>query len=57
MTQTTIPGAERISDGDLAKRRAATPLKAKVPQRPADIGLFSDERDQLDLVDMAKAVR
>ncbi|MES2166601.1 MAG: hypothetical protein V4458_06150 [Pseudomonadota bacterium] len=36
----------------VAQRRAASPLKPKVPQRPCDVGLFSDEADQLDLVEM-----
>ena len=39
-------------DGRLADRLAAT-----VDQKPCDVGLFSDERDQLDLVDMARAKR
>lgn len=28
------------------------PLRPKVPQKPCDVGLFSDEADQLDLCEM-----
>lgn len=28
------------------------PMRGRKPQRPCDIGLFSDEADQLDLVEM-----
>jgi hypothetical protein len=43
-----------IGDPDHAKaqRRAIARLQPKVPQKPCDIGLFSDEADQLDLVEM-----
>jgi hypothetical protein len=48
--QMTLPGGERISPEELARRRtaqgAAAPLKPKVAQKPMDIGLFSDEKDQ-----------
>jgi hypothetical protein len=33
----------------LAKQLAAAPLRPRKPQNPCDIGLFSDEADQLDL--------
>ena len=33
-----MPGAERISDAELAKRRAEQPLKSKAEQKPADEG-------------------
>jgi hypothetical protein len=52
--QHTIPGTERISDGERAKRGAEQPLKPTVPQKPADEGLFSDQHTQTDLVDMAR---
>jgi hypothetical protein len=39
---------------ELARRQAAAPLKPPAPQRPCDVGLFSDESQQLDLVDMAR---
>jgi hypothetical protein len=45
--QGVIPGAEQIS---LARLKARQPLRPSKPQRPCDIGLFSDEADQLDLV-------
>jgi hypothetical protein len=52
--QATIPGTEPATQRALAERRAALPLKPKADQRPCDIGLFSDESAQLDLVDMAR---
>ena len=51
--QHVIPGAERISDAELAKRKAVEALKAKVNQKPTDEGLFGDEANQTDLVDLA----
>ena len=48
-----MPGAERISDAELAKRRAEQPLKSKAEQKPADEGLFSDQSKQADLFDPA----
>lgn len=49
-TQTVIPGAERISDRELAERRMAAPARAAVPQRPADEGLFdTGARNQKEL--------
>jgi hypothetical protein len=52
--QLVIPGTERISDAELAKRKAAEALKPKVAQKPADEGLFGDESKQTDLVDQAR---
>jgi hypothetical protein len=40
---------------ELAARRAAFPIKPKADQRPCDVGLFSDEATQLDLVDLSRA--
>jgi hypothetical protein len=37
-----------------AQRRAASRLLAPKPQQACDLGLFSDERDQLDLVDLSR---
>lgn len=51
---TTLPGFAPITDAERAQRRASQPLKPKADQRPCDVGLFSDERAQLDLVDMAR---
>ena len=50
--QFVFPGAERISAAELAKRRAAEPLRPKTTQRPVDEGLFGGQ--QLDLVDQAR---
>lgn len=36
------------------QRKANAPLKPKAEQKPCDVGLFSDDRDQLDLVDQAR---
>jgi N12 class adenine-specific DNA methylase len=53
--QHVLPGAERISDAELAQRRADERLKPKVNQKPADEGLFGDEHKQTDLVEQARA--
>ncbi len=53
--QHVIPSTGRISDAELAKRRAEQPLKAKAKQKPADEGSFSDESRQTDLVDQLTA--
>jgi hypothetical protein len=49
----TGPGAEKVSNAEIAKRRARSPLKPKVAQKPADEGLFGDGAYQTDLVDLA----
>lgn len=36
----------------LAERRWRASTKPTKPQAPCDVGLFSDDRDQLDLVEM-----
>jgi hypothetical protein len=53
--QTTIVlrGAVRASDAAMARDGAQAPLRARVPQRPCDHGLFSDDRLQGDLIAMA----
>ena len=51
--QHVIPGAEKVSDAEIAKRKAGEPLKPKVGQKPADEGLFGDGASQADLVDLA----
>ena len=51
--QHVIPGAEKISDAEVAKRKAAEPLKPKVGQKPADECLFGHWSYQTDLVDLA----
>lgn len=50
--QHILAGAERISDGDLAKRKAREPLRPRKPQLPCDVGLFGDDADQVDLMDL-----
>jgi len=40
--QHVIPGAEKVSDAEVAKRKAGEPLKPKAEQKPADEGLFGD---------------
>jgi hypothetical protein len=52
--QHVLPGAERASGGALAKRKAAMPLRATSPQQPCDVGLFSDDAAQTDLVDLLR---
>ena len=49
--QHVIPGAEKVSDAEVAKRKAGQPLKPQVAQKPADHGLFSDESKQIDFID------
>jgi hypothetical protein len=51
--QHVIPGAEKVSDAEIAKRRARALLKPKVGQKPADEGLFGDGANQADLIDLA----
>ena len=51
--QTALQGTERISDGEMARRLAEKKLAPRVEQRPP-VGLFSDEINQLDLVDLTR---
>jgi hypothetical protein len=51
--QHVILGAEKVSDAEVAKRKAGEPLKPRVGQKPADEGLFGDWANQTDLVDLA----
>ncbi len=55
--QTDLFGGERISDAELAQRRANEPLRPDVAQRPMDEGLFGDTAAQSDLVDRSRAGR
>lgn len=48
--QYVLPGAERSTDAQMAQRKADAPLKPKVEQKEPS-GLFSDDRDQKDLLD------
>lgn len=48
--QGVIPGAERISDKQLAERNMAKPLQSETVQKPADFGLFDlNARNELDM--------
>jgi hypothetical protein len=49
--QMVLPGAERASLADVAKRRALAPLKPKTAQQSPG-GLWDYEGEQLDLVEM-----
>lgn len=55
----TLPGQMELPrteerPAELAKLKAAAPLKPGKPQRPCDHGLFSDAAAQIDLVDMIR---
>jgi hypothetical protein len=50
--QYVLPGAEKASDAAMAERAATKPLRARVPQQPCDIGFFSDDAAQVDLLDL-----
>jgi hypothetical protein len=52
--QQQIPGAERISDAERAQRAADHPLKPKAEQKPMDVGLSGDEKDQQELFQQAR---
>lgn len=47
--QTSLPGTAP-DVGGLLRQKAAAPIKPRKPQSACDIGLFSDDADQLDLV-------
>jgi hypothetical protein len=47
--QAVLPGAERRS---VAQLKANQPLRPSRVQKPCDHGLFSDDADQLDFVEM-----
>lgn len=49
--QTELPGTSADIAG-LLRQKVAAPIKPRKPQQPCDVGLFSDEADQLDLVEM-----
>lgn len=36
----------------LTQAKASAPMKPAKPQAPCDIGLFSDDADQMDLIEM-----
>ncbi len=53
--QHVIPGGERISSAELARRRAAEPMRPKKVQDAIDFGLFGDSARQTDLVEASRA--
>jgi len=48
--QHVLPGAEKASDATMVRLAAAKPLRPRIPQHPCDIGLFSDDAAQADLL-------
>jgi len=55
--RSTIPGQFDMPQtearaADLAKLKAAAPLRPAKPQAPCDVGLFSDDAAQMDLIEM-----
>ena len=53
----TLPGQGDLPQTEerlaaLARLKAAAPMRPDKPQKPCDVGLFSDESAQLDLVEM-----
>jgi hypothetical protein len=51
--QFVFPGGERISSAELARRRAAEPLKPRAVQKATDFGLFGETAPQGDLLTVA----
>jgi hypothetical protein len=47
--QLYIPGTERISMAEQARRKADAPLRPRVTQRACDHGLFGDDFNQKEL--------
>lgn len=52
--QYVISGAERERRAELARRQAAAPLKPSRAQEPCNVGLFSDDAAQTDLVELTR---
>jgi hypothetical protein len=52
--QIKVPGTEPLTSAEMAKRQAAAPLRPIVAQKPCDVGLFSDNAAQVDLIDMLR---
>lgn len=48
--QYVLPRAEQATTAEVAQQRAAAPLRPSKPQQACDVGLFSDDAAQLDLV-------
>ncbi|TXH57906.1 MAG: hypothetical protein E6Q97_03470 [Desulfurellales bacterium] len=53
--QYVVPGAEKISDRELAERQGQKPLRSDVEQKPANEGIFDTEgRKQTDMFALGK---
>jgi hypothetical protein len=52
--QYELAGASKISKAEHAARLAAAPLRPRKAQAACDLGLFSDDARQADLVDLAR---
>ena len=50
--QLDLPACEHEPSKLLLQRRANAPLQPSKPQKPVDIGLFSDTAKQVDLEDL-----
>jgi hypothetical protein len=48
--QRVLPGAEKASDATMVRFAAAKPLRPRVPRQSCDIGLFSEDAAQVDLL-------
>jgi hypothetical protein len=53
----TLPGIAPVTTRERLEHRASAPMRATVAQAPLDVGLFGSGRDQLDLVDAARAAQ
>jgi len=56
MPRSNLPGQLELPDtaeraANLARIKAAAPLRPVAPQEPCDLGLFSDKNLQSDLLD------
>lgn len=49
-----LPGMTPLGVVPIAVRKAAQPLRPSKPQEPCDVGLFSDDSKQIDLIDMVR---
>ena len=56
-SRSNLPGQLELPDtaerpADVTTQRAAAPMRPSVPQKPCDMGLFSDDAKQVDLEDL-----
>lgn len=47
--QTVLPGAEKATQATMAQRGSDAPMLPKKAQKPCDVGLFSDEKNQVSM--------